>query len=35
MANITGITSQMSKYVKQSRRKEFIVCTEDTKLCII
>jgi quinolinate synthase len=29
MADFTGSTSQMSKYVKQSRRKEFIVGTED------
>jgi len=29
MADFTGSTSQMSKYVKQSQRKEFIVGTED------
>jgi quinolinate synthase len=29
MANFTGSTSQMSHYVKQSSRKEFIVGTED------
>lgn len=29
MADFKGSTSQMSKYVKQSRRKEFIVGTED------
>jgi len=29
MSDFTGSTSQMSKYVKQSQRKEFIVGTED------